>query len=112
MQCAGIAYLASLLRVAALYVGAAVKRIKFGAITLFSVFRLVLVYASAAHWLWGGDWLQESEFKDLAGGIVVCATAGMSALVLAIIMGKRRGFPEHPHPADNPGMVYVGAAMF
>jgi Amt family ammonium transporter len=49
--------------------------------------------------------------KDLAGGIVVHATAGTTALVLAIMLGKRRGFPQHPHPPHNPGMVFIGAAM-
>ena len=95
----------------ALYVGAVVERMKFGAIMLFSALWLALVYAPVAHWVWGGGWLQQSGVKDLAGGIVVHATAGVSALVLAIVLGKRRGFPEHPHPPHNPGMVFVGAAM-
>ncbi len=94
-----------------LYVGAVVERMKFGAIMLFSALWLVVVYAPVAHWVWGGGWLQQMGVKDLAGGIVVHATAGVSALVLAIILGKRRGFPEHPHPPHNPGMVFVGAAM-
>ena len=94
-----------------LYVGAVVERMKFGAIMLISALWLVAVYAPAAHWVWGGGWLQQMGVKDLAGGIVVHATAGVSALVLAIILGKRRGFPEHPHPPHNPGMVFVGAAM-
>lgn len=94
-----------------LYVGAVVERMKFGAIMLISALWLVAVYAPVAHWVWGGGWLQQMGVKDLAGGIVVHATAGVSALVLAIIVGKRRGFPEHPHPPHNPGMVFVGAAM-
>ena len=94
-----------------LYVGAVVERMKFGAIMLFSALWLILVYTPVTHWVWGGGWLQQMGVKDLAGGIVVHATAGISALVLAIILGKRRGFPEHPHPPHNPGMVYVGAAM-
>ena len=94
-----------------LYVGAVVERMKFGAIMLISALWLVLVYAPVAHWVWGGGWLQQLGVRDLAGGIVVHATAGVSALVLAIILGKRRGFPEHPHPPHNPGMVFVGAAM-
>jgi Amt family ammonium transporter len=95
----------------ALYVGAVVERMKFGAIMLFSALWLILVYTPVTHWVWGGGWLQQMGVKDLAGGIVVHATAGISALVLAIMLGKRRGFPEHPHPPHNPGMVYVGAAM-
>ena len=94
-----------------LYVGAVVERMKFGAIMLFSALWLAVVYAPVAHWVWGGGWLQQMGVKDLAGGIVVHATAGVSALVLAIVLGKRRGFPEHPHPPHNPGMVFVGAAM-
>lgn len=95
----------------ALYVGAVVERMKFGAIMLFSALWLILVYAPVTHWVWGGGWLQEMGIRDLAGGIVVHATAGISALVMAIMLGKRKGFPEHPHPPHNPGMVYIGAAM-
>jgi Amt family ammonium transporter len=94
-----------------LYVGAVVERMKFGAVMLFSALWLALVYTPVTHWVWGGGWLQDMGVKDLAGGIVVHATAGVSALVLAILLGKRRGFPEHPHPPHNPGMVFVGAAM-
>ena len=94
-----------------LYVGAVVERMKFGAIMLFSALWLVLVYAPVTHWVWGGGWLQQMGVKDLAGGIVVHTTAGVSALVLAILLGKRRGFPEHPHQPHNPGIVFVGAAM-
>jgi Amt family ammonium transporter len=95
----------------ALYVGAVVERMKFGAIMMFSALWLAIVYTPVAHWVWGGGWLQDMGIKDLAGGIVVHATAGVTALVLAILLGKRRGFPEHPHPPHNPGMVFVGAAM-
>jgi Amt family ammonium transporter len=94
-----------------LYVGAVVERIKFGAVLMFSALWLALVYTPVAHWVWGGGWLQDMGIRDLAGGIVVHATAGISALVLAIMLGRRRGFPEHPHPPHNPGMVFVGAAM-
>jgi Amt family ammonium transporter len=94
-----------------LYVGAVVERMKFGAVMLFSALWLVVVYTPVAHWVWGGGWLQTMGLKDLAGGIVVHTTAGVTALVLAIILGRRRRFPEHPHPPHNPGMVFVGAAM-
>ncbi len=94
-----------------LYVGAVVERMKFGSIMLISALWLLLVYTPVTHWVWGGGWLQEMGVHDLAGGIVVHATAGVSALVMAIMLGKRRGFPEHPHPPHNPGMVYIGASM-
>ncbi len=94
-----------------LYVGAVVERMKFGAVMLFSALWLALVYTPVAHWVWGGGWLQTMGIKDLAGGIVVHTTAGVTALVLAIMLGRRRRFPEHPHPPHNPGMVFVGAAM-
>jgi Amt family ammonium transporter len=94
-----------------LYVGAVVERMKFGAMLMFSALWLVLVYVPVTHWVWGGGWLQVMGIKDLAGGIVVHTTAGVSALVLAVLLGRRRGFPEHPHQPHNPGMVFVGAAM-
>lgn len=94
-----------------LYVGAVVERMKFGAIMAFSALWLLVVYTPVSHWVWGGGWLQVMGVKDLAGGIVVHATAGVSALVLAILLGKRRGFPGHPHPPHSPGMVFIGAAM-
>jgi len=95
----------------ALYIGAVVERMKFSAIMVFSALWLILVYAPVTHWVWGGGWLQEMGVRDLAGGIVVHATAGISALIMAIMLGKRKGFPKHPHPPHNPGMVYIGAAM-
>jgi len=94
-----------------LYVGAVVERMKFGSMMLISALWLALVYTPVTHWVWGGGWLQAMGTKDLAGGIVVHTTAGVSALVLAILLGRRRRFPDHPHPPHNPGMVFVGAAM-
>src|SRR5215469_7016562 len=67
----------------ALIVGAYVERIKFGAVLLFSGLWLLLVYAPVAHWIWGGGWLAKLGVMDFAGGLVVHATAGVSALVLA-----------------------------
>lgn len=95
----------------ALYVGAVVERMRFGAMMLFSALWLLLVYVPAVHWVWGGGWLQDMGVKDLAGGIVVHTTAGVSVLVLAMMVGKRRGFPDHAHTPHNPGMVFIGAAM-
>ncbi|MBG7606562.1 MAG: ammonium transporter [Verrucomicrobia bacterium] len=95
----------------ALYIGALVERMKFSALMLFSALWLLLVYVPVCHWVWGGGWLAAMGVLDLAGGIVVHATAGVSAIVLAIILKKRNDFPGHAHPPHNPGMVFIGAAM-
>lgn len=94
-----------------LIVGAFVERMKFGAVMLFTMLWLVVVYAPVTHWVWGGGWLQQMGVIDLAGGIVVHATAGTSALILAIMVGPRVGFPKALHPPHHPGTVMVGAAM-
>src|SRR5690606_38996524 len=75
----------------ALIVGAFVERIRFGAVMLFSVLWVMVVYVPVTHWIWGGGWLAEMGVMDFAGGIVVHATAGISALVLAWMLGARRG---------------------
>jgi Amt family ammonium transporter len=95
----------------ALIVGAYVERIKFGAVMLFSGLWLLVVYAPVAHWLWGGGWLTDLKVMDYAGGLVVHATAGVSALVLAWRLGPRDGFPRDLSPPHNPGMTMMGAAM-
>ena len=94
-----------------LIVGAFVERMKFSAILLFVSLWLVLVYAPVTHWVWGGGWLQARGVIDLAGGIVVHATAGISALLLAYFVGPREGFPKKLHIPHNPGMVMIGASM-
>jgi Amt family ammonium transporter len=94
-----------------LIVGAFVERMKFSAILLFTALWLVLVYAPVTHWVWGGGWLQERGVIDLAGGIVVHATAGISALLLAYFVGPREGFPKKLHIPHSPGMVMIGASM-
>ena len=94
-----------------LIVGAFVERMKFSAILLFSTLWLILVYAPVTHWVWGGGWLMERGTIDLAGGIVVHATAGISALLLAYFVGPREGFPKKLHVPHSPGMVMVGASM-
>jgi Amt family ammonium transporter len=95
----------------ALIVGAYVERIKFGAVLAFSGLWLALVYAPVAHWVWGGGWLAQRHVMDFAGGLVVHATAGISALVAAIMIGPRDGFPRDLHPPHNPGMTMIGAGM-
>ena len=96
----------------ALIVGAFPERIKFLAVLLFSFFWLIFVYAPACHWVWGGGWLADMGVMDFAGGIVVHVTAGVSALVLAVVLGRRRGFPRDIRPPHNPGMTVAGAVSY
>lgn len=77
----------------ALIIGAIPERVAFPFVALFSALWLLLVYVPVAHWIWGGGWLAGLGALDFAGGIVVHTTAGVSALVLAILIGRRRGFP-------------------
>lgn len=95
----------------ALIVGAYVERIGFGFVIAFSSLWMLLCYAPVTHWVWGGGWLAEMGVMDFAGGIVVHETAGIAALVLAFMLGSRRGFPKELKPPHNPGMTMVGAAM-
>jgi Amt family ammonium transporter len=95
----------------ALIVGAYVERIHFSFVLIFSTIWVLLVYAPVVHWVWGGGFLADRGVIDFAGGIVVHITAGVSALVLAIMLGRRRGFPEELQPPHNPGLTMIGAAM-
>jgi len=95
----------------ALIIGAYVERIRFGAVLLFSGLWLLVVYAPVAHWIWGGGWLAQRHVMDFAGGMVVHATAGISALIAAVMIGPRDGFPKELHPPHNPGMTMIGAGM-
>ena len=93
----------------ALIVGAFAERIKFSAVLLFSAFWLLLVYAPITHWVWGGGWLQKMGLLDFAGGTVVHITAGVAALVAALVLGPRRNFGRIlPH---NMTMTVTGAGM-
>lgn len=95
-----------------LIVGAFVERMKFKAVMLFSALWLILVYAPAVHWVWSdAGWMFNNGTIDLAGGIVVHATAGVSALVLAKMLGSRNGFPLKLTPPHKPGLVMIGASM-
>jgi len=94
-----------------LIVGAFVERIKFTAVVLFSALWLIVVYCPVCYWVWGGGWLKQAGVIDFAGGIVVHATAGASALTLAWMLGRRKGFPNTLKPPHNPGMVMIGASM-
>jgi Amt family ammonium transporter len=95
----------------ALIVGAFAERMRFGAVLLFSLLWLLLVYVPVAHWVWGGGWLAQKGVLDFAGGLVVHLTAGISALVLAVLLGPRLGFPDDVKPPHAPWMTMAGACM-
>jgi Amt family ammonium transporter len=95
----------------ALIVGGFAERMKFSAVLWFTALWLIFVYAPVCHWVWGNGWLQELGFKDFAGGAVVHINAGIGAIVAAIILGKRRGFPETHMPPHNMTLTVAGASM-
>ena len=95
----------------ALIVGAYPERVRFPFVLAFSTAWLLVVYAPVTHWVWGGGWLADRGVMDFAGGIVVHATAGISALLIARELGPRRGFPRELRPPHNPGLTMIGAAM-
>ena len=95
----------------ALIVGAFVERIKFSAVVIFTVLWLILVYAPATHWVWGGGWLAKLGVFDFAGGLVVHTTAGISALVIAYFLGPRKEFPKTFSPPHSPVLAMIGASM-
>ena len=96
----------------ALMVGAWVDRARFGWVVGFCALWGLVVYAPVAHWVWGGGWLsQQFGTLDFAGGIVVHTTAGVSALVVAMLLGKRKGFPGTPMLPHSPSLTMAGAAL-
>lgn len=95
----------------ALIVGAFAERVKFSALLVFSCLWLLLVYVPVTHWVWGGGWLQQMGMLDFAGGTVVHITAGVAALVGALKVGKRKGFPHSMVPPHNLTMTVTGAGM-
>ena len=95
----------------ALIVGAFAERMKFSAMLWFMAIWVSVVYAPVCHWVWGGGWLGEMGVLDFAGGTVVHINAGIAGLVAAIVMGKRRGYPESPMKPSNLVLTMVGAAM-
>jgi len=95
----------------ALIIGAFVERIKFSAMLIFISLWILIVYVPVTHWVWGGGILSSWGTMDFAGGIVVHATAGTAALVTALTLGKRRGFPKSITPPHSPILTMIGAAM-
>jgi len=95
----------------ALIVGAWVERIRFGWVVAFSALWSLLVYVPVARWIWGGGFLADQGVIDFAGGIVVHTTAGVSALVAALMLGKRSGFPKTLMLPHSPSLTVAGAGL-
>lgn len=95
----------------ALIIGAFAERMKFSAVLIFSTLWLFGVYFPICHWVWGGGWMGAMGVLDFAGGIVVHITAGVAALVAALVLGPRDGFPKTAMPPHNMTMTVTGAGM-
>lgn len=95
----------------ALIIGGFAERMKFSSVLLFSAFWLLAVYVPVTHWVWGGGWLGQMGLYDFAGGTVVHITAGVAALVAAIVLGPRDGFPKSPKLPHNLTMTVTGAGL-
>ena len=95
----------------ALIVGGFAERMKFSAVLLFTLFWVTFVYFPICHWVWGGGWLGEAGLLDFAGGTVVHITAGVGALVAAMVMKQRIGFPTTPMPPHSMVLTVAGAGM-
>ena len=96
----------------ALMVGAFAERMKFSTMLVFMTIWITIVYAPVCHWVWGGGgWLGNKGILDFAGGTVVHINAGMSGLMAALLLGKRKGYPTTPMPPHNLGYTLVGASM-
>ena len=95
----------------ALVVGGFAERMKFSSMLLFSVLWTSVVYFPVCHWVWGGGWLADKGLLDFAGGTVVHITAGVAALVSAIVLGNRNGFSTAPMMPHNMTMTVTGAGM-
>ena len=95
----------------ALIIGAFAERMRFGSVVLFTALWLFIVYVPVTHWIWGGGWLAELGVLDFAGGLVVHLTAGVTALLLAVMIGRRIGFPNEVRPPHAPWMSMAGACM-
>ena len=95
----------------ALVIGGFAERMKFSSVMLFSCLWLMFVYVPVTHWVWGGGWLAQMGLLDFAGGTVVHITAGTAAIVCALVLGPRRGFPVTAMPPHNLTMTVTGAGM-
>jgi Amt family ammonium transporter len=95
----------------AILAGAFAERIKFGSFMLFSAIWLVLVYAPVCHWVWGNGWLMADGAMDFAGGTVIHINAGMAGLVMAYVLGKRRGYGRESMAPANLALTLIGTGL-
>ena len=95
----------------ALIIGGFAERMRFSAVLWFTGLWLLLVYVPICHWVWGGGWLAKLGVLDFAGGIVVHVNAGVAALVAALVLGPRRGFPTTAMPPHSMPLTVLGAGM-
>jgi ammonium transporter, Amt family len=95
----------------ALFVGGFAERIRFGGMLLFTILWIFAVYLPLCHWVWGGGWLSDLGLMDFAGGTVVHITAGVTALVAAVVVGSRKGFPKSAMAPHNLTLTVAGAGM-
>jgi Amt family ammonium transporter len=95
----------------ALIIGGFAERMRFSAVLGFTILWLLFVYVPLAHWVWGGGWLAKLGVMDFAGGIVVHVSAGMAALVCALVLGRRRGFPQTAMTPHSLPLTVAGAGM-
>ncbi len=98
----------------ALIIGGFAERMRFSAVLIFSSAWMLLVYAPVCHWVWGGGWMSQLGTRgvmDFAGGIVVHITAGVAAIVAAVTLGSRSGFPNLPMPPHNMPLTITGAGL-
>ena len=95
----------------ALIVGGVAERIKFSTLLWFVACWMLLVYVPICHWVWGGGWLAQWGVMDFAGGLVVHASGGIAALIAALLLGARKGFPRLPMPPHNLTMTATGAGI-
>jgi len=95
----------------ALFVGGFAERMNFAPMFVFSILWALIVYVPVTHWVWGGGWLADKGLLDFAGGTVVHITAGVSALVAALVVGNRTGFPERPMTPHSLTLTVAGAGM-
>jgi ammonium transporter, Amt family len=95
----------------ALVVGGFAERMRFSAMLWVSLLWFAIVYLPVTHWVWGGGWLAQMGFRDFAGGAVVHVNAGVAALVAALVIGNRSGFPSTAMPPHNLTMTVTGASL-